>query len=170
MDAAERELVAMVAPGVPYVDIHVAAHRHVAAMLTETGILKGDPDELLALGLTRPFLPHGVGHQLGLQVHDVGGRQAGPDGGTVPPPEEHPFLRNTRVIEPGHVVTIEPGLYFVPMLLDPVREGEHKDHVDWEIVDRLTPLGGIRIEDDVLCTEDGFDDFTRHLCPGPRGS
>jgi len=167
MDAAERELVAMVAPGRSYVDIHLAAHRHVAAMLADTGIVTTSADEAFDLGLTRAFLPHGVGHHLGLQVHDVGGRQRAPEGGTVPPPEHHPFLRNTRTLEPGHVVTIEPGLYFIPLLLDPLRSGPHAARIDWATVDRLIPCGGTRIEDNVLCTEDGFDDLTRHLCPGP---
>lgn len=167
MDAAERDLVAMVGPGRSYVDIHVESHRRVAAMLVEAGVFKTSADEAFETGLTDPFLPHGVGHQLGLQVHDVGGRQKAPEGGTEPPPERYPFLRNTRTIEPGHVVTIEPGLYFIPMLLEPVRAGEHASKIDWNLVDRLTPFGGIRIEDDVLCTADGFDDLTRHLCPGP---
>jgi len=167
MDAAERDLVAMVTPGRSYVDIHVEAHRRVAEMLVGTGVLRGTAEEAFDAGLTRPFLPHGVGHHLGLQVHDVGGRQAGPDGGTVDPPADHPFLRNTRTIEPGHVVTIEPGLYFIPMLLGPLRSGEHAGRVDWDLVDRLTPFGGIRIEDDVLCTDGEPDDLTRHLCPGP---
>ena len=76
---------------------------------------------------------------------------------------------NTRILEPGHVVTIEPGLYFIPMLLDPWRSGEKAGGVDWDLVDRLIPHGGIRIEDNVVCTEDGPVDLTRPLIAGPRG-
>jgi Xaa-Pro dipeptidase len=132
-------------------------------------VLKIAAAEAYEKGLAGPFMPHGVGHQLGLQVHDVGGHQGGPDGGEVPPPEAHPFLRNTRLLEPGHVVTIEPGLYFIPMLLEPWRQGPDAGLVDWDLVDRLTPLGGIRIEDNILCTENDPMDFTRPLLAGPEG-
>lgn len=167
VDALEQELVAMITVGRPYVEIHQQAHRGTARLLAETGVYRCSADEAFDRGLTHPFLPHGVGHQLGIQVHDVGGHQAGPEGGKMPPPSEYPFLRNTRVIEEGHLLTIEPGIYFIPMLLDPLREGADCGAIDWDLVDRLLPLGGVRIEDDVLCTADGPDDLTRHLIPGP---
>lgn len=167
VDALERDLVAMVTKGRPYLDIHVEAHRATARLLSETGVYRCSAEEAFDRGLTHPFLPHGVGHQLGLQVHDVGGHQAGPEGGKVPPPSEYPYLRNTRLVEPGHFLTIEPGVYFIPMLLEPLREGADCGAIDWQLVDRLIPLGGIRIEDNVVCTEDGPDDLTRHLIPGP---
>ena len=169
VDALERELVAMVTPGRSYVDIHVETHRATARLLAELGIFKVGAEEAFDRGLTRIFLPHGVGHHLGLQVHDVGGHQATPDGGQAPPPEEYPFLRNTRLLEPGHVVTIEPGIYFIPMLLEPLRQGADRDALDWALIDRLTPLGGVRIEDDVVCTDGAPDDLTRAAVPGPRG-
>ncbi len=167
VDSIERDLVAMVTPARPYLEIHVEAHRRTAQLLAETGIVKTSAEEAFDRGLTRPFLPHGVGHQLGLQVHDVGGHQAGPEGGEVKPPEEYPFLRNTRILEPGHVVTIEPGLYFTPTLLDPMRAGEDSAAVDWELVDQLTPFGGVRIEDNIVCTTGEPDDLTRDLIAGP---
>lgn len=170
LDAFERDLVAMVTPGRPYPEIHFEAHRRTAELLVKTGIAKGSTEDVLAQGVTRVFLPHGVGHHLGLQVHDVGGRQAAPEGGINPPPPEHPFLRNTRVLEPGHVVTIEPGIYFIPMLLQPLKESPAGKLVDWGLVERLTPCGGVRIEDDVLCTTQGHRDLTRSLIQGPRGS
>ena len=83
------------------------------------------------------------------------------------PPAEYPFLRNTRILEPGHVVTIEPGIYFIPMLLEPLRQSAEASLVDWPLVNRLTPLGGIRIEDNILCTEGGPVDLTRELLAGP---
>lgn len=169
LDAIERDLVALVTPGRPYLEIHVETHRRVAALLAEAGVFKIAADEAFDAGLTRAFLPHGVGHHLGIQVHDVGGHQAGPEGGKVPPPEEYAFLRNTRILEPGHLVTIEPGIYFIPMLLEPLRQGEHAAALDWALVDRLTGHGGIRIEDDVLCTEGEPRDLTRDRIAGPRG-
>ena len=122
-------------------------------------------DEAFEKKLTHPFFPHGIGHHLGIQVHDVAGKQSDPQGTPAPPPEEHPFLRNTRTIEPGHVLTIEPGLYFIPMLLRPLRAGEHAERLDWTLIDALTPLGGIRIEDNVLVTETGHRNLTREHLP-----
>jgi Xaa-Pro dipeptidase len=167
MDALERRLVAMVAPGRPYGEIHVAAHEGVAELLVETGIARCSAEACLADGFTRTFLPHGVGHHLGIQVHDVGGHMASPAGDKAPPPALYPSLRNTRVLAPGHVVTIEPGFYFIPMLLDPLRR-DHAQHFDWALIDALVPCGGIRIEDDVLCTTDGHQDLSRPLLAGPR--
>lgn len=169
VDALERELVEMIAPGVSYVDVHVASHRKVASLIAELGIVKCSGEEAFEEGVTRTFLPHGVGHHLGIQVHDVGGHQADPGGGSAPPPAEYPFLRNTRTLEPGHVVTIEPGVYFTPVLLDALRAIDASALVDWEVVEELAPYGGVRIEDDVLCTADGHRDLTRASIQGPRG-
>ncbi|MEM8931318.1 MAG: Xaa-Pro dipeptidase [Acidobacteriota bacterium] len=165
MDALERRLVAMVTPGRSYVDIHLECHRGLADILVDHGIVRVGAEEAVDSRLTRVFMPHGVGHLMGLQVHDVGGHQRNPDGGVTEPPDDH-VLRNTRTIEPGHLVTVEPGLYFIPMLLDPCRSGEHASAIDWTVVDRLIPLGGIRIEDDVVCTDESFDDLTRALVDG----
>ncbi len=169
LDAIEQKLVQQVSPGKPYLEIHLDAHRRIGGLLAEVGVLRCDVEQAVGQGLTSAFFPHGVGHQLGLQVHDVGGHQAGPDGGSVPPPAAHSYLRNTRLIEPGHYLTVEPGIYFIPMLLDPLRQGPTAGLIDWQLVDRLVPMGGIRIEDDVLCTGDGPEDLTRPLLPGPRG-
>ncbi len=167
VDAMERDLVGMVTSARPYLEIHVESHRRVARLLADTGIVKISAEEAFERGITHTFLPHGVGHQLGLQVHDVGGHQAGPEGGEVKPPAEYPFLRNTRILEPGHLVTIEPGVYFTPTLLDPLRGGEKGSIVDWQLVDQLTPLGGVRIEDNIVCTEGDPEDLTRDLIAGP---
>ena len=167
VDAIERDLVAMVTPARPYLEIHVEAHRRTAQLLAEAGVVKIGAEEAFERGVTQTFLPHGVGHQLGLQVHDVGGHQAGPEGGEIKPPEEYPFLRNTRILEPGHVVTIEPGIYFTPTLLEPLRSGNNASVIDWDLVVQLTPLGGVRIEDNIVCTAGDPDDLTRDLIAGP---
>lgn len=165
VDATERHLVEMTRPGLSYVDVHLEAHRRCAETLARLGIVRCSADEALERRITRAFFPHGVGHLLGLQVHDVGGHQAGPDGGSAPPPDDH-VLRNTRTYEPGHLVTVEPGLYFIPMLLDPWRAGDQASDFDWQLIDQLVPLGGVRIEDNVVCTEDGYEDLTRDLVEG----
>jgi Xaa-Pro dipeptidase len=169
MDALQRDLVLGVRPRQSFVELHEMAHRGVAAILCAIGVLRTSPEEAFARGLTRPFLPHGLGHHLGLQVHDVGGRQVSPDGERREPPPHYPFLRTTRDLAPGHVVTIEPGLYFIPMLLEPYRAAKESSLFDWKLVDALVPCGGIRIEDDVLVTEDAHEDLTRSLIPGHLG-
>jgi Xaa-Pro dipeptidase len=163
MERIQQELCREVRPGTPFGDLHRDAHRRIAALLSESGILKARPEEAEAKGLTRPFLPHGLGHHLGLQVHDVGGHLKDPDGHKAPPPPEHPYLRNTRTLEPRHVTTVEPGVYFIEMLLRPFREAGD-GRFDWKLIDELSPLGGIRIEDNVVVTDDGHRNLTRaHL-------
>lgn len=169
VDRYQRDLVDSVSPGRPFVELHIEAHRRTAHLLAETGISRGSQDETFASGMTGTFLPHGLGHHLGLQVHDIAGRQANADGGLVPPPPEYPALRNTRLLEPGHFVTIEPGIYFIPLLLEQLKATPAGNLVNWALVEELIPLGGIRIEDDVLCTESAPRDLTRGLIPGPRG-
>jgi Xaa-Pro dipeptidase len=164
MDALEQDLVRTATPGRPYLEVHVEAYRGIGRILGEHGILKVGAEEAFEKRLTQPFFPHGIGHHLGIQVHDVAGKQADPVGTPAPSPEEHPFLRNTRTIEPGHVFTIEPGLYFIPMLLRPFRSGPHASAFDWDTIDALAPLGGIRVEDNVFVTEPGPRNLTReHL-------
>jgi Xaa-Pro dipeptidase len=112
-------------------------------------------------GVTAVFFPHGLGHPLGLQVHDVAGFQRDECGGTIPRPHGHPYLRMTRVLEAGMVVTIEPGLYFIDMLLQPLRSSAMAREIDWAAVDAMRPYGGIRIEDDVLVTHAAPENLTR---------
>jgi Xaa-Pro dipeptidase len=161
MDRIQLELCAMVKPGVPYLTLHHAAHLKIADLLHTSGILKMGGEAAVKMGLSAPFFPHGLGHFLGIQVHDVSGRQQSPEGGTVAPPKEYPFLRTTRTIEEGQVFTIEPGLYFIEMLLRPHRSGPTKDFFDWKKIDRLAAHGGIRIEDNVLVTKTGHRNLTR---------
>jgi Xaa-Pro dipeptidase len=165
MDALEQDLVRASTPGRPYLDVHVEAHRGIARILSEHDVFVVGADEAFDRGLTHPFFPHGIGHHLGIQVHDVAGRQADPEGTPAPPPEEYPFLRNTRTIEPGQVFTIEPGLYFIPMLLQPFRSRPHASVFNWELIGALTPFGGIRVEDNVHVTESGPRNLTRPHLP-----
>ena len=153
MDAAQRGLCAKVRAGVDYRQLHLDAHLAVASVLREFGIVSMSPEAALETGVSSVFFPHGIGHGIGLQVHDVAGFAAGDAGGAIEKPEGHPYLRMTRTLAPGMVVTIEPGLYFIDMLLQTLREGPHADAVDWARVDAFRPRGGIRIEDDVACTD-----------------
>jgi len=94
-------------------------------------------------------------------VHDVGGHQESESGGTIDPPSGHPFLRLTRVLEEDMVLTIEPGMYVIDMLLENLRGTPAESHVNWDTVDWLRPFGGIRIEDDVRVTAHGHENLTR---------
>lgn len=165
MDRLQRRLCDEVKPGRAFLELHLLAHRLVAELLVEHGLLRVSAEQAFADGLTQPFFPHGLGHHLGIQVHDVAGHQADPAGTPAPPPEAHPFLRNTRTLEPGQVFTIEPGLYFIEMLLRPFRTGSRRDAFDWETIDALAPCGGIRVEDNVVVTDDGHRNLTREQLP-----
>jgi Xaa-Pro dipeptidase len=161
LDAVELDLARAATPGRPYLEVHLQAHAGIARVLSDLRILRVSAEEAFAKGYTHPFFPHGVGHHLGIQVHDVAGRQADPAGGEAPPPKEHPYLRNTRTIEPGHVFTIEPGIYFIPMLLRRFRSGPAAQAFAWETIDALQPFGGVRVEDNVLVTASGPRNLTR---------
>ena len=165
MDRLQQELCSAVRVGASFVDLHLQTHRGVAAILHQAGLVKVAVDEQLDAGLTRAFFPHGLGHYLGVQVHDVAGQVAA-DGSALPPPPEHPFLRLTRRLAEHEVVTIEPGLYFIPMLLEPLRHGPYSDQINWTAIDHLMPCGGIRIEDNVVVTAGEPVNLTRRAFAG----
>ncbi len=165
MERIELRLCDLVKPGLPYGDLHHQGHLLIAGLLKEAGILRVDPEEAVEKGLSRPFFPHGLGHHLGIQVHDVAGRQGAADGTPAPPPPQHPTLRTTRTIEAQQVFTVEPGLYFIPMLLRPFRENGQSAMFNWQLIDELTPCGGIRIEDNLLVTDTGHRNLTRPHLP-----
>jgi Xaa-Pro dipeptidase len=153
--------VAKVRSGQSYPELHVHAHHVLANVLREHGIVRMSAESAVASGVTSAFFPHGLGHPIGLQVHDVAGFQQNERGGTIARPPGHPYLRMTRVLQPGMVVTIEPGLYFIDMLLDELRDKPFAGDIDWAKVDFFRPYGGIRIEDDVVCTEGAPENLTR---------
>lgn len=161
VDAAQQRMCAQVRAGTDYRRIHLDAHLTLAGILGEFGILRLSPESALETGVSGVFFPHGLGHGIGLQVHDVAGFAESDRGGTIPRPDGHPYLRLTRTLEPGMVVTIEPGIYFADLLLDGLRKGPHAGAVDWDRIERLRPYGGIRIEDDVVCTDADPINLTR---------
>lgn len=156
--ALQRRLVTALRPGVSYVELHERMHVELGALLVGHGLVRCSADAAVATGITRAFCPHGLGHLLGLQVHDLGGRVAA-DGTPLSPPASHPALRLTRELEAGMVVTMEPGLYIIPMLLERFRDSRA---IDWQRVERLADHGGVRIEDNVLVTAEGPDNLTLH--------
>jgi Xaa-Pro aminopeptidase len=155
--AAQRAAIDAVAPGVEWRDVHLIASRAIAEGLVAVGILRGSLDSLVESGAAALFFPHGIGHLLGLGVRDAG--EPLYERRHDPPP--FPNLRIDLPLAPGMVVTVEPGVYFVPALLeDPERRRRHRDEVDWARVDRMLGFGGIRIEDNLLVTADGHESIT----------
>jgi Xaa-Pro dipeptidase len=161
MDVMQRDVVNQVRAGVDYRELHIGTHKMLAAILVDAELATGDPDTLLETGVTAAFFPHGLGHLLGVQVHDVGGFMENESGTRIDPPSGHPFLRLTRVLEENMVLTIEPGLYAIDMLLENLRGTPAENHVNWKTVDWLRPYGGIRIEDDVRVMINDRENLTR---------
>ena len=161
MDVMQRDVVNQVRAGVDYRELHIGTHKMLAAILVDAELATGDPDTLLETCVTAAFFPHGLGHLLGVQVHDVGGFMENESGTRIDPPSGHPFLRLTRVLEENMVLTIEPGLYAIDMLLENLRGTPAENHVNWKTVDWLRPYGGIRIEDDVRVMINDRENLTR---------
>jgi Xaa-Pro aminopeptidase len=155
--AAQRAAIDAVAPGIEWRDVHLIAARTIADGLAAAGILRGSADSLVESGAIGLFFPHGIGHLVGLGVRDAGD----PEWERRHDPPPFPNLRIDLPLVPGMVVTVEPGLYFVPALLeDPERRARHRDQVDWDRVDRMRGFGGIRIEDNLLVTATGYENIT----------
>lgn len=156
---ARNEVLAAAKPGVAWTDMHLLANRVMLTALIEGGLLVGDVEEMIKMGLNEVFQPHGLGHLLGLDVHDVGGYLSG-----------HPErpkqvglrkLRTARVLRAGMVLTVEPGCYFIDFLLNSALANPYqKKFFVPEQLQRFRGFGGVRIEDDVLITETGVENLT----------
>ncbi|MBO5314548.1 MAG: aminopeptidase P N-terminal domain-containing protein [Prevotella sp.] len=148
-------------PGVKYFDVHLDMCRLMAGRLKEVGLMKGDTDKAVTAGAHAMFLPHGLGHMMGMDVHDMEGLgqiHVGFDKETRPNLEQFGTncLRMGRRLEKGFVLTDEPGIYFIPALIDEWREkGLHKEFINYDLLETYKDFGGIRIEDDILITDDG---------------
>ena len=163
MDKAQQRLCTLVRPGIAFPELQLAAHAEIAGLLAQWDLVRMTPEQMVSQRVTDCFLPHGLGHLLGLQVHDVGGGLASRRGGELKRPKRFPRLRLTRPLEPGMVVTIEPGLYFIDSLLERLRKSRAGRRVNWRKLASLHRYGGIRIEDNVLVTKDGHRNLTREL-------
>jgi Xaa-Pro dipeptidase len=161
METLQLDLVSRVKAGTDYRELHLVTHKLIAGVLVDVDLALGDADTLVASGVTSAFMPHGIGHLLGVQVHDVGGFMETEAGGTIDPPSGHPYLRLTRVLEEDMVLTIEPGLYIIDLLLENLRGTPAESRVNWKTVERLRPFGGVRIEDNVRVLAGGCENLTR---------
>lgn len=158
VNALQQEMCRRVKVGIPYERLHNESHDLLAKALVEMKLVDATEDELVASGLTRKFLPHGLGHSLGIQTHDVGCAVAVPE-------SRNPWLRNTSVVEAGQVFTIEPGCYFIGALMEELKPTPIGKKVDWKLVTELSKFGGIRIEDDLVVGEGRVDNLTRAFLP-----
>ena len=161
VEACHDYVLEVAKPGVKYADVHFAVCRLMTERLKELGLMKGNTDEAVAAGAHAMFLPHGLGHMMGMDVHDMEGLgqiYVGFDEETRPNLEQFGTncLRMGRRLEPGFVVTDEPGIYFIPHLIDLWRqEGHCKEFINFDKLETYKDFGGIRIEDDLLITSDG---------------
>jgi Xaa-Pro dipeptidase len=150
-------------PGVSYVDLHISTYQAIGQILYDYNFIKVTADTAVESGIISSFFPHGLGHHLGLQVHDVGGFMADARGTHINTPAQHPFLRTSRVIEANQVFTIEPGLYFIDSLLADLKASSNSDQVNWENVDAMRGFGGIRIEDNIIVHQSHNENMTRDI-------
>jgi Xaa-Pro aminopeptidase len=157
---AHEAAVNTIAPGIKFKEVHFAACRSITTSMKELGLMKGDVDEAVAEGAHALFFPCGTGHMMGLDVHDMedlGEIRVGYNG----EPKSTQFglksLRLAKELRPGHVFTIEPGIYFIPELIDLWKStGKLDDFLNWDEIEKFRNFGGIRNEEDFLVTENGF--------------
>jgi Xaa-Pro dipeptidase len=150
MDELQQKVVDKARAGVSYVEVHHHCCQLIGAILAEFKFINCSAEAALETGLVQVFFPHGTGHLLGAQVHDKGGQQSDAQGSQLPPPTAYPHLRMTRELEQDFVVTIEPGLYFIDLLLKQTHTNGLAKAINWNEVDSLKPWGGVRIEDNIV--------------------
>ncbi len=160
VSVANNMAIDMIKPGITYREVHLAASKILAKGLINLGLMKGDVDEAVAAGAHALFMPHGLGHQIGMDVHDMedlGEDYVGYDDKTV---RSKQFglgsLRMGKELRAGHVITVEPGCYFIPALIEKWKaEGTNSQFINFDKLEPLYNFGGIRLEDDILVTESG---------------
>ena len=158
---ANMNAIEAIRPGIKYRDIHFLAAKTIVDGLKEIGLMKGDTGAAVEAGAHTLFMPHGLGHMMGMDVHDMEGLgedYVGYDEHTKRSKEfGTAYLRLAKELKPGFVLTVEPGIYFIPELIDQFRaEGRFAEFINYEIVETYKDFGGVRIEDDVLVTETGY--------------
>jgi len=160
LDAQESAIKA-IKPGYKNKNTHFVAVKRITKGLTEIGLMKGNIDDAVKAGAHALFMPHGLGHMMGLDVHDMedlGENYVGYDEKTKRSDQFGlAYLRMAKELKPGHVLTVEPGIYFIPALIDKwKKEKKHLNFINYNKVDQYRDFGGIRIEDNVVVTKTGF--------------
>jgi Xaa-Pro dipeptidase len=157
--SAQQAVINAMKPGISWVDMHLLAEKTIIEHLLKIGILhNGTVKEIQEAYVGSVFFCHGLGHLLGLNVHDVGGYPAGVERSKIPGPA---WLRTARKLEAGMVITVEPGIYFNNLVIDKALKDEKKaKYINAETLKRFRESGGVRIEDDILVTDTGAENFT----------
>lgn len=161
VDTAQQDICQQVRAGTEFTQLHRAASLRLMKVLRDADIITVCAETAVETSLDRVFFPHGIGHLLGAQVHDVGGHMGDENGGLIRPPTEYSALRLTRCLAPAMVVTIEPGIYFIDQLLDQAQASTRSTSINWNRVALFKRYGGIRIEDNLVCTEAAPENMTR---------
>jgi len=162
LDGIQQQLVAEGAIGKSPLDLHVLSQYKIAQLLIDFKLLNSSAEQVVEQGVINTFYPHGLGHHLGCNVHDKGSRLANAQGDLMPVSEKYPKLRAGASMVANQVYTVEPGLYFIPALLDKLRNSDQSTVVDWQAIDRWVPYGGIRIEDNIILHADNsIENVTR---------
>ena len=161
MEQQKLTLIAQMQSGYNYLSYHTMMQQAIAEILHDFDLVRLPPEQIFEEGINRTFFPHGLGHFLGLQVHDVAGFQQNRRGTHKAAPEVYPSLRCTRNLEPNMVLTVEPGFYFISMLLQPWRNHRLSARFNWQKIDHFTAYGGIRTEDNIVITANGAENLTQ---------
>jgi len=161
MDKMEQKLCQSATSGIAFRDLHQETLSGIASLLHEHQICSLSVEEQLAKNIPQVFFPHGLGHLLGLQVHDLGGHQIDKAGTLSLPDDKAPFLRLTRTLEENMVITIEPGLYFIPMLIEKMKAENANHGCNLSKIEHFIPYGGIRIEDNIVVKNHQPENLTR---------
>jgi Xaa-Pro aminopeptidase len=170
---ANNHATSLTKPGVTYQHIHLEAAKVIASGLKNLGLMKGDTDEAIAAGAHALFFPHGLGHMMGLDVHDMedlGQIYVGYDDETRPIDQfGTAYLRLGKKLQAGYVITNEPGCYFIPALIDKWQaEGINKNFINFDKVNQYRNFGGIRLEDDILVTQTGCEIIGKRVPVDPE--
>ena len=156
LDQAQQDLVSEAGIGKNPVDLHVQSQYAMANILKQFNILRVSAEEAVETKIINTFYPHGLSHHLGCNVHDKGSRLANAQGDQMPISEKYPHLRVSAPMVENQIHTVEPGLYFIPALLDKLESSQNKDSVNWEQIKHWKKYGGIRIEDNIILHSNGY--------------
>jgi Xaa-Pro dipeptidase len=167
LNTLQQEVCNMAVVGTTPARMQLEAFKGIVRILESVDVLRvnGDCEMAIRDGILRAFCPHGLGHSLGVCTHDVGDREMNRWGSPAPALEGFPTYRAGRELEPGYVLTVEPGIYFIPSLLGKMRESEKENFFNWKLIDELIPFGGMRIEDNVVVRNGAPRNITREFLP-----
>lgn len=162
IDQMQQEIIDLIKIDMNYIELHIKAHEKIAEIILQIGLANGSIESIVKNKITDIFFPHGLGHFLGLQVHDVGGFLENSQGKEINRSDRYPFLRLNRKIKENQVFTIEPGLYVIDLLINKAKVNGTYKMLNLKQIEWLKPYGGIRIEDNIRVLDRGIENITRN--------